>query len=132
MEQKKKKLLVLEDILGSNKKIAGEIRKKLEEHGILAVNLLSAPGSGKTSLLEKIGLKLKDNYRLGVIEGDIETMLEAESDAEGLDEIEREHYEQIKSLNVLVGEAAYIHDNQSVIQEVMTEVKQIRQERGLD
>jgi len=71
MEQKKKKLLVLEDILGSNKKIAGEIRKKLEEHGILAVNLLSAPGSGKTSLLEKIGLKLKDNYRLGVIEGDI-------------------------------------------------------------
>ncbi len=45
-----------------------------------------------------------------VIEGDIETMLEAESDAEGLDEIEREHYEQIKSLNILVGEAAYIHD----------------------
>ncbi len=45
-----------------------------------------------------------------VIEGDIETLLEAESDAEGLDEIEREHYEQIKSLNILVGEAAYIHD----------------------
>jgi len=78
MEQKKKELLVLEDILGSNKKIAGEIKKKLEEHGILAVNLLSAPGSGKTSLLEKIGLKLNDNYRLGVIEGDIETERDAE------------------------------------------------------
>ena len=78
MEQKKKELLVLEDILGSNKKIAGQISKKLAEHGILAVNLLSAPGSGKTSLLEKIGLKLKDNYRLGVIEGDIETERDAD------------------------------------------------------
>jgi len=65
-------------ILGSNKNIAGQISKKLAEHGILAVNLLSAPGSGKTSLLEKIGLKLKDNYRLGVIEGDIETERDAD------------------------------------------------------
>ncbi len=78
MGKEKKELLVLEDILGSNKKIASQIRKKLEEHDILAINLLSAPGSGKTSLLEKIGLKLKDNYRLGVIEGDIETERDAE------------------------------------------------------
>lgn len=78
MEKSKKEVLVLEDILGSNKKIASSIRKKLEEKGILAVNLLSSPGSGKTTLLEKIGLKLKDRYKVGVIEGDIETERDAE------------------------------------------------------
>lgn len=78
MEKRKKEVLVLEDILGSNKKIASSIRKKLEDNGILAVNLLSSPGSGKTTLLEKIGLKLKDRYKVGVIEGDIETERDAE------------------------------------------------------
>lgn len=78
MEKRKKEVLVLEDILGSNKKIASSIRKKLEEKGILAINLLSSPGSGKTTLLEKIGLRLKDRYKVGVIEGDIETERDAE------------------------------------------------------
>lgn len=78
MGKSKKEVLVLEDILGSNKKIASSIRKKLEDKGILAVNLLSSPGSGKTTLLEKIGLQLKDQYRVGVIEGDIETERDAE------------------------------------------------------
>lgn len=78
MEKRKKEVLVLEDILGSNKKIASSIRKKLEDNGILAVNLLSSPGSGKTTLLEKIGLRLKDRYKVGVIEGDIETERDAE------------------------------------------------------
>jgi len=78
MRKSKKEVLVLEDILGSNKKIANSIKKKLEENGILAVNLLSAPGSGKTALLERIGLKLNENYRIGVIEGDVETERDAE------------------------------------------------------
>ncbi len=78
MEKSKKEVLVLEDILGSNKKIASSIRQKLEEKGILAVNLLSSPGSGKTSLLEKIGMKLKDRHKIGVIEGDVETERDAE------------------------------------------------------
>ncbi|MGB9864187.1 MAG: hydrogenase nickel incorporation protein HypB [Candidatus Saccharicenans sp.] len=78
MDKKRKEVLVLEDILGSNKKIAGSIRQKLLEHGILAVNLLSSPGSGKTSLLEKIGLRLQQKYKVGVIEGDVETERDAE------------------------------------------------------
>lgn len=78
MRKEKKELLVLEDILGSNKKIASSIRKKLTENGILAINLLSAPGSGKTSLLEKIGQKLKNKHKIGVIEGDIETERDAD------------------------------------------------------
>jgi hydrogenase nickel incorporation protein HypB len=74
----KKEILVLEELLGSNKKIAAEIRKKLEEKGILTINLLSSPGSGKTTLLEKIAEKLKPDYKMAVIEGDIETERDAE------------------------------------------------------
>ena len=50
----KKEILVLEELLGSNKKIASEIRKTLSQKGILTINLLSSPGAGKTTLLEKI------------------------------------------------------------------------------
>lgn len=75
---KKKEILVLEELLGSNKKIASEIRKKLEERGILTINLLSSPGSGKTTLLEKMSEKLKSSYKMAVIEGDIETERDAE------------------------------------------------------
>ena len=74
----KKEILVLEDILGSNKKIASEIRSKLTQQGILAVNLMSSPGAGKTSLLECIAEHLSPAYKMAVIEGDIETERDAE------------------------------------------------------
>lgn len=74
----KKEFLVLEEILGSNKKIATTIRERLENEGILAVNFLSSPGAGKTSLLEKLAEVLKPNHPLAVIEGDIETDRDAE------------------------------------------------------
>ncbi|MDH4196980.1 MAG: hydrogenase nickel incorporation protein HypB [Candidatus Aminicenantes bacterium] len=74
----KKDVLVLQDLLGSNKKIAEEIRDKLGEKGIHAVNLLSSPGSGKTALLEKLCERLRGRFRVGVIEGDIETERDAE------------------------------------------------------
>ncbi|MFO7980599.1 MAG: hydrogenase nickel incorporation protein HypB [Candidatus Aminicenantes bacterium] len=75
---KKKQVMILEDLLGSNKKIAGDIRKKLTEKGILAINLLSSPGAGKTSLLEKLVEILRPDYKMAVIEGDIETERDAE------------------------------------------------------
>jgi hydrogenase nickel incorporation protein HypB len=74
----KREVLVLKDILGTNKRIAGEIRAKLREKGILAVNLMSAPGSGKTTLLESLAGRLGGRYRMAVIEGDIETERDAE------------------------------------------------------
>lgn len=74
----KRELLVLRDILGTNKRIAGEIRAKLREKGILAVNLMSSPGSGKTTLLEALAGRLKSRFRMAVIEGDIETERDAE------------------------------------------------------
>jgi hydrogenase nickel incorporation protein HypB len=74
----KKDVLVLRDLLGTNKKIAAGIRGELERRGILCVNLLSSPGSGKTSLLESLAERLKGRFRLAVIEGDIETERDAE------------------------------------------------------
>jgi len=74
----KKEVLVLEELLGSNKKIASEIRNKLEEKGILTINFLSSPGTGKTTLLERIAENLNPDYKMGVIEGDIETERDAE------------------------------------------------------
>lgn len=75
---KKKEILVLEDLLGSNTKIANEIRARLTAQGILTVNLMSSPGAGKTSLLESLSEHLKPDYRMAVIEGDIETERDAE------------------------------------------------------
>jgi hydrogenase nickel incorporation protein HypB len=74
----KKELIVLEDLLGTNKKIAADIRAALGARGILAVNLMSSPGAGKTSLLERIVEGLKPRAHLAVIEGDIETERDAE------------------------------------------------------
>jgi hydrogenase nickel incorporation protein HypB len=75
---KKKEILVLEDLLGSNKKIASDIRNKLTQRGILTINFMSSPGAGKTSLLERITEHLIPKYKMAVIEGDIETERDAE------------------------------------------------------
>lgn len=74
----KKEILVLEDLLGSNKKIAADIRSELSQRGILTVNLMSSPGAGKTTLLESIAERLAPSYKMAVIEGDIETERDAE------------------------------------------------------
>ena len=73
----RREITVLEDLLGSNKKIAAAVRNLLESRGTLAINLMSSPGSGKTSLIEKIIESLHPQHRLAVIEGDIETELDA-------------------------------------------------------
>ena len=75
---KKKEVVVLEELLGSNTKIASDIRQKLKERRVLALNLLSSPGAGKTTLLEKIADHLKASHKIAVIEGDIETERDAE------------------------------------------------------
>jgi hydrogenase nickel incorporation protein HypB len=75
---KKREILVLQDLLGSNKKIAAEIRAKLKEKSIFTINLMSSPGAGKTSLLERVAEHMRPRYRIAVIEGDIETERDAE------------------------------------------------------
>ncbi len=74
----KKEVIVLRDLLGTNKQVAAEIRKELRSRGILTVNLLSSPGSGKTTLLEALAERYRGRFRMAVIEGDIETERDAE------------------------------------------------------
>ncbi len=64
---------VLTGILQENDHEAAHNREHLERHGILAINLMSSPGSGKTSLLEATIDALAKRYRIAVIEGDLET-----------------------------------------------------------
>lgn len=74
----KKTVEVLTKILDANDKQAESNRKHFDNHGVLAVNLMSSPGAGKTTLLEKTIELLNDELKIGVIEGDLETNKDAE------------------------------------------------------
>jgi len=69
---------VLKKILETNEKMADENRRFLRERGILCVNMMSSPGSGKSSIIKKTVENLGDRFKFGVIEGDIQTTLDAE------------------------------------------------------
>lgn len=71
-------ILINEKILAKNDAIAAENRRLLRERGIYAINMVSAPGSGKTSLIERTVELLRDRVKLAVIEGDMETDLDAQ------------------------------------------------------
>ena len=64
---------VLQSLLHANDKQALHNREHFAQHGVLAVNLMSSPGAGKTSLLEATIEKLGCDYRIAVVEGDLET-----------------------------------------------------------
>jgi len=74
----KKELSVFKKILERNDLQADSNRRHFDKYGILSINLMSSPGAGKTSLLEKTLELLKDKYAVGVIEGDLETERDAE------------------------------------------------------
>ena len=73
-----KSIHILTGILGANDRQAEHNREHLGRHGILAVNLMSSPGSGKTSLLEQTIDAVGGRFRIAVIEGDLETENDAE------------------------------------------------------
>ena len=60
-------------VLSENDRIAAGLRARFGEHGILCLNLISSPGSGKTSLLEKTLESLSQTKRVFVLTGDIQT-----------------------------------------------------------
>jgi hydrogenase nickel incorporation protein HypB len=69
---------VREEILAENRQEAGDIRAELKRRGVFMLNLMSSPGSGKTSLILRTLRVLKDAFRIAVIEGDIDAMVDAE------------------------------------------------------
>jgi hydrogenase nickel incorporation protein HypB len=69
---------VLASLLHENDHQAGHNREHFNRHGVLAINLMSAPGSGKTSLLESTIEALGGELSIAVIEGDLETENDAQ------------------------------------------------------
>ena len=72
------RIAVVKNILDANSKIARENRTLFESNGLAVINLMSSPGAGKTTLLEQMGNHFQGRLSIGVIEGDIQTTLDAE------------------------------------------------------
>jgi len=66
------------NILQANEEIALENKEVFRRHGVFAVNVMSAPGAGKTSVLEETIKRMKSSYNIGVIEGDLHTTIDSD------------------------------------------------------
>ena len=64
---------VIRNVLEANDKMADQLRKIFSRHGVLVLNLISSPGAGKTSVLERTLTDLRDEFRMAVVEGDLQT-----------------------------------------------------------
>jgi hydrogenase nickel incorporation protein HypB len=65
-------------VLEKNDAIAAHNRVRFQAHDVFTFNLVSAPGAGKTALLERTIAMLRSTVRIGVIEGDVQTDLDAQ------------------------------------------------------
>lgn len=72
------RVAVLESILSENDRRADDNRATFAAAGVCAVNLMSSPGAGKTSLLRRTLVALGESVRVGILEGDIETSIDAD------------------------------------------------------
>lgn len=72
------KVSLVTNILKANERIATQNKQLFDEKSILVINMMSAPGAGKTTLIEHTINALKDKYRIGVIEGDIQSTYDAD------------------------------------------------------
>src|SRR3712207_3992799 len=72
------KKVVLEGVLDANDALAQANREKFDKAGTYAINLMSSPGAGKTALLEHTLERMRGKLRLGVLEGDVQTTLDAD------------------------------------------------------
>ena len=69
---------VVEQIMSANDQLAAANRARLDEAGVFAVNVMASPGAGKTSLITRTGEALRDEFRMGAVDGDIATTLDAD------------------------------------------------------
>ena len=96
--QGKASIEVLAGLLHENDHQAHHNREHFDRHGVLAINLMSSPGSGKTSLLEATIDALGDEVRIAVVEGDLET----ENDARRIRE------KGIPAIQITTGQACHL------------------------
>ena len=97
-ESGKEAVTVLHSLLAENDHTAQHNREHFDSHGVLAVNLMSSPGAGKTALLEATIQQLGKDIRIAVIEGDLET----ENDAERI----RRH--GVTAIQIATGSACHL------------------------
>jgi len=97
-ESGKEAVTVLHSLLHENDHTAQHNRQHFDQHNVLAINLMSSPGAGKTSLLEATIQQLDSDIRIAVIEGDLET----ENDAERI----RKH--GVKAIQIATGSACHL------------------------
>jgi len=95
------KINVMTDVLEANDRIAAVNRGLFDSNRNLVINLMSSPGAGKTTLIEKTAEALAGKVRLGVITGDIETSRDAER-------IEKHH---IPVVQLTTGTACHLDAN---------------------
>ncbi len=67
-----------ESVFAGNDRLADETRQKLKKEGTFLLNVMASPGAGKTSVLLRTIELLKDRYRMGVMEADIDATVDAE------------------------------------------------------
>ena len=72
------KQVVMEGVLDANDALAQANRARFDQAGTYVVNMMSSPGAGKTALLERTLERMRSKLRLGVLEGDVQTTLDAD------------------------------------------------------
>ena len=72
------KVSVVKNVLDANDRIAAENRELFDKNKVYVINLMSSPGAGKTSLVERTIMAMRNKYRIGVIEGDIQDTYDAD------------------------------------------------------
>lgn len=78
---------VRERVMARNDELAEQVRARLAEYDIVALNLVSSPGAGKTTLLERTLAELDEELGIAVITGDVQTQNDAERLARYTDRI---------------------------------------------
>lgn len=69
---------VVENIMYANEVLAGELRQRLDGAGVFGINLMASPGAGKTTFITGTVDRVKDKINIGYVDGDIETVIDAE------------------------------------------------------
>jgi len=72
------KQVVMEGVLDANDALAQANRTRFDQSGTYVINMMSSPGAGKTALLERTLERMRSKLRLGVLEGDVQTTLDAD------------------------------------------------------
>ena len=69
---------VLHQVMEWNEDVSAEVRGTLKGHKVCLINVMGSPGAGKTSLITALIARLRDEFAIGVIEGDITGQIDAE------------------------------------------------------